>query len=113
MARHIQARAAQAGSVPGAPGPAGILGDGQTAFRLTGHGIQWWDMSDPAHPVLRDVTALPGAAHLATAVARGLPRRHHRRRALRDLRPGPASTSREDGYEVQRPYRQTRERSWA
>jgi WD40 repeat protein len=65
------AGAVQIGSIPGTPGATGILVDGQTAFRLTGHDIQWWDITDPAHPVRRSISALPGTGSLDTAIAAG------------------------------------------
>jgi WD40 repeat protein len=64
-------RAIPVGSIPGTPGATGILVDGQTAFRLTGHDIQWWDITDPAHPVRRSISALPGTGSLDTAIAAG------------------------------------------
>lgn len=63
--------AVQAGSISGTPGMAGILGNGQTAFRVTGHSIQWWDISDPAHPARRSISTLPGTHSLTTAIAAG------------------------------------------
>ena len=63
--------AVQVGTIPGAPGQTGILVDGQTAFRLTRHNIQWWDISDPAHPVRRSISALPGTGSLDGAIAAG------------------------------------------
>lgn len=41
-------------------GPAGILPDGRTALTETAAGVQWWDISDPEHPVRGGFTALPG-----------------------------------------------------
>lgn len=63
--------AVQVGSVPGAPGESGILEDGQTAFQVTGNKIQWWDISNPAHPVRRDTSVLPGSGSLDNATAAG------------------------------------------
>jgi WD40 repeat protein len=43
----------------------GVLPDGRTAFLITSAGINWWDISNPAHPVhrstspLKDVGAAP------------------------------------------------------
>lgn len=59
-------RAKEVGAVPAtdAPkGPAGILGDGRAALTITAAGIQWWDISDPAHPVRGASSPLPGADH--------------------------------------------------
>lgn len=63
--------AVQVGSIPGTPGETGILDDGQTAFRVTGSKIQWWDISNPAYPVHRGSSALPGSGSLDTAAAAG------------------------------------------
>jgi WD40 repeat protein len=63
--------AVQVGSIPGTPGETGILDDGQTAYRVTGSKIQWWDISNPAHPVRRGSSALPGSGSLDTATAAG------------------------------------------
>lgn len=65
------AGAVQAGSIPGNPGDAGILQDGHTAFRVTGNKIQWWDISVPAHPVLRGASTLPGSGSLSTVSESG------------------------------------------
>ena len=65
------ARATEVGSIPGTPGATGVLVDGNTAFRLTGHKIQWWDVSDPTRPVLRSISALPSTGSLDTAIAAG------------------------------------------
>lgn len=51
--------AVQVGSIPGTSGDAEILQDGQAALRVTGSKIQWWDISNPAHPVRRDSSVLP------------------------------------------------------
>lgn len=63
--------AVQVGSIPGTPNETGILDDGQTAYRVTGSKIQWWDISNPAHPVRRGSSALPGSGSLDTATAAG------------------------------------------
>ncbi|MEU6256838.1 hypothetical protein [Streptomyces sp. NPDC047043] len=58
-ARH----AAEAGSfrLPASDDWSGIMGDGRTAFVATPKGIEWWDTSDPRHPVHGDTTRLAGA----------------------------------------------------
>ncbi|MEU9453010.1 WD40 repeat domain-containing protein [Streptomyces sp. NPDC048277] len=57
-------KTAEVGSIP-VPDPTtawtGILGDGRTAWIATATGIDWWDISDPAHPVRGDTTRLAGA----------------------------------------------------
>jgi WD40 repeat protein len=63
--------AVQAGSIPGAPAPAGIDPDSQTAYLVNGNKIQWWDISDPAHPVPRDKSVLPGDGSLSSAITAG------------------------------------------
>ncbi|MCX4791605.1 caspase family protein [Streptomyces sp. NBC_01221] len=58
-ARH----AAKAGSfrLPASDDWSGILDDGRTAFVATPKGIEWWDTSDPRHPVRGDTTQLADA----------------------------------------------------
>ncbi|MGW4825273.1 caspase, EACC1-associated type [Streptomyces sp. NPDC004227] len=58
-ARH----AAKAGSIhlPASDDWSGIMGDGRTAFVATPKGIEWWDTSNPEHPVRGDTTRLAGA----------------------------------------------------
>ncbi|MGW2701485.1 caspase, EACC1-associated type [Streptomyces sp. NPDC001340] len=58
-ARH----AAKAGSfrLPDSKDWSGILDDGRTAFVATPKGIEWWDTSDPRHPVRGDTTRLADA----------------------------------------------------
>lgn len=63
--------AVQVGSIPGTPSETGILDDGQTAFRVTGSKIQWWDISNPAQPIRRDSSTLPGGGSLDNAAAAG------------------------------------------
>ena len=63
--------AVQVGSIPGAPVPAGIDPDSQTAFQVTGNKIQWWDISNPAHPVRQGTSVLPGSGGLDTAITAG------------------------------------------
>jgi WD40 repeat protein len=63
--------AVQVGSIPGTLGETGILEDGQTAFRVTGNKIQWWDISDPAHPVRQGTSVLPGSGSLFSASTAG------------------------------------------
>jgi WD40 repeat protein len=56
--------AKEVGSVPAtdaSQGPAGILGDGRSALIVTSAGIQWWNISDPAHPVRGAFSPLSGA----------------------------------------------------
>ena len=65
------AGAVQAGSIPGAPVPDGIVPDGQTAFQVTGNRIQWWDISNPAHPASRGTSVLPGSGRLDNAISAG------------------------------------------
>ncbi|MGK4579065.1 caspase, EACC1-associated type [Kitasatospora sp. HPMI-4] len=46
--------ATEVGSIPhpdAATGYAGVLPDGRTALLFTKDGLDWWDTSDPAHPV--------------------------------------------------------------
>ncbi|MFI2206048.1 caspase family protein [Streptomyces sp. NPDC020192] len=58
-ARH----AAEAGSLrlPASDDWSGILHDGRTAFVATPKGIEWWDTSDPRHPVRGGTTQLADA----------------------------------------------------
>jgi WD40 repeat protein len=42
---------------------AGTMADGRTLFMLTPAGIDWWDISDPAHPTRTGTSALHGAEH--------------------------------------------------
>jgi hypothetical protein len=63
--------AVQVGSIPGAPVPAGIDPDSQTAFQVTGNKIQWWDISNPAHPVRQGTSVLPGSGSLVNAITAG------------------------------------------
>ncbi|MFI1179669.1 trypsin-like peptidase domain-containing protein [Streptomyces sp. NPDC020799] len=63
---HIAAsgKATESGSVPLPDRKAGlgvILEGGDTAMVVTAAGIDWWDISDPAHPVRGESTRLPGA----------------------------------------------------
>ncbi|MQY20291.1 nSTAND1 domain-containing NTPase [Nocardia macrotermitis] len=55
--------ATQAGVIvdPDATGPGSVLGGGNTAFLTTTNGMDWWDISDPAHPVKTGFSALAGA----------------------------------------------------
>jgi WD40 repeat protein len=57
-------RVTLAGSIP-VPAPrtdlAGVLPDGQHAVIITNQGLQWWDITDPAHP------ARIGSSPMATA----------------------------------------------
>ena len=63
--------AVQVGSIPGAPVPAGIDPDSQTAFQVTGNKIQWWDISNPAHPIRQGTSVLPGSGSLDNAITAG------------------------------------------
>ena len=42
-------------------GPGGIIAQGSTAFMTTSKGIDWWDITDPAHPVKTGFSALAQA----------------------------------------------------
>jgi WD40 repeat protein len=42
-------------------GEGGVLATGETAFMLTSTGIDWWNISDPAHPVKTGSSPLDGA----------------------------------------------------
>jgi WD40 repeat protein len=42
-------------------GEGGVLATGDTAFMLTSTGIDWWNISDPAHPVKTGSSPLDGA----------------------------------------------------
>lgn len=54
--------AAEVGSFPvPAKGLSGLLSDGRTAFVATAAGIDWWNTSDPRHPVHGDHTRLADA----------------------------------------------------
>ena len=59
-----QVRAIEVGRIPVPDGSAdlgAVLGDGQHADIITPHGIQWWGISDPAHPVRIGFSALATA----------------------------------------------------
>ncbi|MEV6672169.1 trypsin-like peptidase domain-containing protein [Streptomyces sp. NPDC051162] len=59
-------KATETGSVPLPEPKAGlglILDSGDTAMVATAAGIDWWNISDPAHPVRGENTRLPGANH--------------------------------------------------
>ncbi|MFI9272914.1 trypsin-like peptidase domain-containing protein [Kitasatospora sp. NPDC052896] len=62
--------AAEVGSVP-VPDPdtdeTGVLADGRTAIVITPTGIDWWDTSNPRHPVHGDTTQLTSASPAAVS----------------------------------------------
>lgn len=65
--------AEEAGSLPatGAPtGPAGILADGRTALVITSTGINWWNITDPAHPVPGGTSPLTGRLRMGEGAGR-------------------------------------------
>lgn len=66
-------RATETGSIP-LPDPRTgfgvVLEGGDTAMVVTAAGIDWWNISDPAHPVRGETTRLPGANHGDLAWAR-------------------------------------------
>jgi len=67
------AHAVETGSVQSSAavtGPAGVLPDGRTAWLLTSAGVDWWDVSVPAHPTHRGTSSFTGAGVVATAPGR-------------------------------------------
>jgi WD40 repeat protein len=62
--------ATQVSIIPGATDGVGLLANGDTAFTLTQHGIQWWDIRDPAHPTRGSFSPLPGGT-LNNAITAG------------------------------------------
>lgn len=63
--------AVQVGSIPASDptiARSGVLPDGRTAFLITSAGINWWDISNPAHPVHSGLSPLK---HVAADPARG------------------------------------------
>lgn len=60
-----QVRAIKVGRIPvpnGAADLGAVLGDGQHADIITPHGIRWWDIRDPVHPVPIGVSPLATAS---------------------------------------------------
>ena len=48
-------------------GPSGVLPDGRTAWLTTSAGIDWWDISNPAHPVHRGTSPFAGTNSITAA----------------------------------------------